>query len=75
MSDLVERLCNTGNDWPASLVKLEAETADEIEAQVKEIERLKSDKETLATGWEDAPSGTPMGRIKHHRGAAKAERK
>jgi hypothetical protein len=47
-----------------------SDLVETIAAQAKEIERLKSDKETLATKWEDAPSGTPMGRIKHHRGAA-----
>lgn len=45
MTDIVDRLRATQDDWPAALVELELEAADKIEQQQAEISRLTQERD------------------------------
>jgi hypothetical protein len=54
--DLVKRLRETSDDWPACLVALEQEAADRIE-------KLEAALRDLCDGWECCPVSQAMRRV------------
>lgn len=62
MTDIVERLRATQDDWPAALVKLELEAADELE-RLREALRYYADKSHWHVKYGDTYILVDEGRI------------
>jgi len=65
-SDLVKRLRETKEDWPANLVYLEQEAADRIEALEAEVNELKNWKQDFEPELAKAEAEAEKWRTDHH---------